>query len=395
MTDKVNYDTMKKAYDNLLKTFAAKNKDYGNSFEKSLDAHGLVASIVRMEDKFNRLKSLADSKKDAMVASESLSDTLLDLANYATMTAVYLEAKKNFNKLYPPLTEDDKRSIINFDELFNNVDRDSLYPKTMKTSDIENLFNSSVNWSVFGKGQQFFYDTLAYGKFVFDPHMRLTNIYGEPFETPFVMTFGKKNYLTLFYPVNHSTSITACELIAKFINSSYNKEPELDSMVGMKVLHIHKDEPLYKQLVTDSYTLMKMFAEDYSFDNRHDNIVYGLNTVWDTNTNAFFVKCYMSNTHIPSCKKLYCIYSADNGKMLPSIGHSDDSVYFITDKNDQNIIEGFMFKGNKDYIQFDRDEYPKNDVYMAYNNTMMGVDVVNSEELDKYSSEKLEDDLAW
>lgn len=91
MKGKINYDTMKDAYDGLLRTFVAKNKDYGNSFEKSMDTYGEVASLVRMEDKFNRLKSLIDGDKRAEVASESLSDTLLDLANYAVMTAVYLQ----------------------------------------------------------------------------------------------------------------------------------------------------------------------------------------------------------------------------------------------------------------------------------------------------------------
>ena len=37
--------------------YIAKNHDYGNSFEKSCDEYGITAALVRMEDKFNRLKS--------------------------------------------------------------------------------------------------------------------------------------------------------------------------------------------------------------------------------------------------------------------------------------------------------------------------------------------------
>lgn len=73
---------------NMAKIYAAKNHDYGNSFEESLDEFGLVASVVRMGDKMNRIKSLI--KKEAQVKDESIKDTLLDIANYAVMTIMWL-----------------------------------------------------------------------------------------------------------------------------------------------------------------------------------------------------------------------------------------------------------------------------------------------------------------
>jgi maleate cis-trans isomerase len=91
MTDKINYDSMKKLFDAQLRTFVQKNSDYGNSFERSLESHGLLASIVRMEDKMNRLSTLAQGDKDAQIASESLVDTLMDLSNYAAMSACWLD----------------------------------------------------------------------------------------------------------------------------------------------------------------------------------------------------------------------------------------------------------------------------------------------------------------
>lgn len=94
MTDKVTPKSMKHQYDHQLETFKRKNHDYGNSFEKSLDAFGLVAGIVRMNDKFERLVSLNDPSKDAQIASESLVDTLEDLSNYAAMAACWLKGKK-------------------------------------------------------------------------------------------------------------------------------------------------------------------------------------------------------------------------------------------------------------------------------------------------------------
>ena len=87
---KINTNSMKKQYEELLNTFCKKNHDYGNSFELSLDKYGLVAGVVRMEDKMNRLSTLVDSDTDAQIASESLVDTLMDLSNYAAMSACWL-----------------------------------------------------------------------------------------------------------------------------------------------------------------------------------------------------------------------------------------------------------------------------------------------------------------
>lgn len=94
MTDKLTPNTMKDQYDHQYNVFCRKNHDYGNSFEKSLDTFGLVAGIVRMNDKFERLVSLNDPSKDAQIASESLVDTLEDLSNYAAMAACWLKGKK-------------------------------------------------------------------------------------------------------------------------------------------------------------------------------------------------------------------------------------------------------------------------------------------------------------
>lgn len=88
---KITPESMKKQYEELLTTFCKKNHDYGSSFEQSLDKHGLVAGVVRMEDKMNRLSTLVDSDTDAKIAYESLIDALMDLANYSTMAACWLE----------------------------------------------------------------------------------------------------------------------------------------------------------------------------------------------------------------------------------------------------------------------------------------------------------------
>lgn len=94
MTDKLTPKSMKGQYDHQYNVFCRKNHDYGNSFEKSLDTFGLVAGIVRISDKFERLVSLNDPSKDALITSESLTDTLEDLSNYAAMAACWLKGIK-------------------------------------------------------------------------------------------------------------------------------------------------------------------------------------------------------------------------------------------------------------------------------------------------------------
>lgn len=70
--------------------YYTKNQDYGDAFTQSLDKHGPIAALVRMEDKWNRLSNLMSSGKEGYIKSESVEDTLIDLANYAIMTALYL-----------------------------------------------------------------------------------------------------------------------------------------------------------------------------------------------------------------------------------------------------------------------------------------------------------------
>ena len=65
-----------------------KNADYGDSFDKTLDEFGLVASATRLSDKFNRFKSLIQNP--AQVPDEKIEDTLIDLASYAMMTIKWM-----------------------------------------------------------------------------------------------------------------------------------------------------------------------------------------------------------------------------------------------------------------------------------------------------------------
>lgn len=78
----------------LNQLYERKNKDYGDSFAKSFNEYGMTMSCIRLEDKLNRLKALTVRNQSQQVSDESVTDTLMDLANYAIMTIIELQIKE-------------------------------------------------------------------------------------------------------------------------------------------------------------------------------------------------------------------------------------------------------------------------------------------------------------
>ena len=119
---------------NLHDTYIKKNSDYGDSFGKSYEKYGVVAAMVRMEDKWNRLENLIINHGGVvLVDNESIEDTLLDLANYAIMTCMELKVRNRNLKCKIILdditdnTNDDKDiGSIPVDEAVSSVDDRSL-----------------------------------------------------------------------------------------------------------------------------------------------------------------------------------------------------------------------------------------------------------------------------
>jgi hypothetical protein len=79
-------ETFKAITEQMASVYAAKNRDYGNSFAE-LRKRYPESILIRLFDKLNRLETLIRSGS-AMVKDESIEDTLLDLANYAVMEIV-------------------------------------------------------------------------------------------------------------------------------------------------------------------------------------------------------------------------------------------------------------------------------------------------------------------
>lgn len=73
----------------LMALHEHKNKDYGGAFDKSMSKYGVVALLIRLNDKYERLESLFKNGK-AEVIDESFEDTLKDIACYAIMGLEYI-----------------------------------------------------------------------------------------------------------------------------------------------------------------------------------------------------------------------------------------------------------------------------------------------------------------
>ena len=90
-TDK--YARHKEITDFMHKTYVSKNKDYGNSFERTHKEIGSKASLGRIADKFYRLQNII-LNDEQHVEDETVKDTLIDMANYAIMFAMELEEEE-------------------------------------------------------------------------------------------------------------------------------------------------------------------------------------------------------------------------------------------------------------------------------------------------------------
>lgn len=82
----------------LTEVYISKNHDYGDSFGLSYQEYGMMMPCIRIEDKLRRFNSLAVNKRSALVLDEKIADTLIDLANYAILTAIELQVEKEMKE---------------------------------------------------------------------------------------------------------------------------------------------------------------------------------------------------------------------------------------------------------------------------------------------------------
>ena len=85
-------------HENLCKEihelYIKKNHDYGDSFGKTYKDLGIISAATRISDKYNRFIELAKGN-EPLVSTETIRDTLIDMANYALMTIIELDNNKD------------------------------------------------------------------------------------------------------------------------------------------------------------------------------------------------------------------------------------------------------------------------------------------------------------
>ena len=74
----------------IHEVYKQKNAAYGDSFGRSFSDWGISSAAVRISDKVNRFFQLA-KHPEVDHGDEAITDTLMDLANYALMTVMELE----------------------------------------------------------------------------------------------------------------------------------------------------------------------------------------------------------------------------------------------------------------------------------------------------------------
>lgn len=94
-----------------LELFARKNADYGDSFS----TYGIIGILIRIQDKITRALSISSSGIQ-LVEDESMSDTLMDLHNYAAMGMMLMEEGRADTSQESPVSET-PGCYINFIEL--------------------------------------------------------------------------------------------------------------------------------------------------------------------------------------------------------------------------------------------------------------------------------------
>lgn len=78
----------------MAETFKKKRHDYGQSTTETFKKFGPVSMLTRMHDKMARLDRILGQDIGRAIKSESVEDTLMDLANYALITIIELGKEK-------------------------------------------------------------------------------------------------------------------------------------------------------------------------------------------------------------------------------------------------------------------------------------------------------------
>ena len=93
MNNYYRHSQFRRIQDEGFELFKKKNNDYGDAFAD----FGVIGVLLRMGDKIKRLHSITNNNI-ALIKSESLRDTLIDLHNYSAMAIMLIDESNNKNK---------------------------------------------------------------------------------------------------------------------------------------------------------------------------------------------------------------------------------------------------------------------------------------------------------
>ncbi len=106
MTNKGKVILFRKIVNEMADLYEKKNDNYGNSFGELFEELGPIAGLVPLHNKLDRATNLVKGGKNDF---ESLEDTFKDLACYAIMNLIEMEAEKEKKCSYSGiLTIEDK-----------------------------------------------------------------------------------------------------------------------------------------------------------------------------------------------------------------------------------------------------------------------------------------------
>jgi hypothetical protein len=105
-----------------LELFTKKNADYGDAFAQ----YGIIGLLIRIQDKIQRALTITSNNIN-FVEDEGISDTMIDLHNYAAMALMLMEEGKSDKYIEVDTDSENDNHAINFIELDDGNEEDISY----------------------------------------------------------------------------------------------------------------------------------------------------------------------------------------------------------------------------------------------------------------------------
>jgi hypothetical protein len=119
----------------IIEVIVKKNHDYGNAWQK----YGIFTPLIRLNDKLLRVKTLVGGIK-AMVADESVKDTMRDIVAYGLLALLRIEWEEQQNTMPTPATREE-----------------ALLQQIAKADNDARIYRDKIRWRTDENGKQFIF----------------------------------------------------------------------------------------------------------------------------------------------------------------------------------------------------------------------------------------------